>query len=53
MVEVNRLTTPANMRWKLIDRDAKPRLATGTDATMRATAMRRPPHPRRGPLPRT
>jgi FtsP/CotA-like multicopper oxidase with cupredoxin domain len=22
MVEVNRLTTPANMRWKLIDRDA-------------------------------
>ena len=21
MVEVNRLTTPANMRWKLIDRD--------------------------------
>ena len=21
MVEVNRLTTPANMRWKLVDRD--------------------------------
>ena len=21
MVEVNRMTTPANMRWKLVDRD--------------------------------
>ena len=35
MVEVNRMTTPANMRWKLVDREtgaANPR-STGSSAS--------------------
>ena len=36
MVEVNRITTPANMRWKLIDRADRrrePRRSTGSSAS--------------------
>ena len=38
MVEVNRMTTPANMRWKLVDRDDRRRERTrSTGASGSAT----------------
>ena len=37
MVDVNRLTTPANMRWKLIDRETAPRTRTSTGDSGSAT----------------
>ena len=41
MVEVNRMTTPANMRWKLVDRDdAAPRTPRSTGASGSATGSR-------------
>ena len=67
MVEVNRMTTPANMRWKLVDRDtgaenhgdrlALPRRRPGEDPAGQRDGLRPPdappvPHPRRRPLPR-
>ena len=38
MVEVNKLTTPANMRWKLVDRSTTPRTTTSTGSSASATA---------------
>ena len=67
MVEVNRITTPANTRWKLIDRSTGAenhgiRVAVhgrrpGEDPAGQRDGLRPPdaspvPHPRRGPLPR-
>ena len=66
MVEVNRMTTPANMRWKLLDRDhrrreprdrlAVPGRRPGEDPAGQRDGLRPPdappvPHPRRRPLP--
>ena len=66
MVEVNRMTTPANMRWKLVDRDTGAENAAidwqfqgrrpGEDPPRQRDGLRPPdaapvPRPRRGPLP--
>ena len=40
MVEVNRLTTPANMRWKLVDRRPAPRTTRSTGGSASATGSR-------------
>ena len=37
MVDVNRLTTPANMRWKLIDRTPDRRTTPSTGVSGSAT----------------
>ena len=67
MVDVNKMTTPANMRWKLVDRDdrrgePRDRLAVPRRRPGQAPAGQRDglrpsdapplPHPRRRPLPR-
>ena len=67
MVEVNRMTTPANMRWMIVDREtgaenaadrlAVPRRRPGQDPARQRDGVRPSdaspvPHPRRGPLPR-
>ena len=38
MVEVNRMTTPANMRWKLVDRETGAENAPSTGGSASATA---------------
>ena len=40
MVEINRMTTPANMRWKLIDRRQEPRTTPSTGGSRSATRSR-------------
>ena len=59
MVEVNRMTTPANMRWNLVDRDTGAEtpgstgssvLATGSNAAHQRDGLR-PPHAAPVPYP--